>query len=239
MENDKYKILLVDDDATLCALLSEFLQEDGFAVETLNSGDTAVARLLETDEFDTVVLDIMMPGMSGLDVLRTVRAKQQVPILMLTGRGDDIDRIVGLEMGADDYLAKPCNPRELGARIRAIIRRTQQGNTNHIVHAQLHGILLDSGARTALVNNVALPLTGAEFNALSLLMERAGQTISKQDMTQEVLNRPLEAYDRAMDVHVSRIRQKLAAANIHDVIKSVRGVGYQMLTEPQLQQEKG
>ncbi|WP_158769793.1 response regulator transcription factor [Paraglaciecola sp. L1A13] len=239
MENDKYKILLVDDDATLCALLSEFLQEDGFAVETLNSGDAAVARLLESDEFDTVVLDIMMPGMSGLDVLRTVRAKQQIPILMLTGRGDDIDRIVGLEMGADDYLAKPCNPRELGARIRAIIRRTQQGNTNHIVHAQLHGILLDSGARTALVNNVALPLTGAEFNALSLLMERAGQTISKQDMTQEVLNRPLEAYDRAMDVHVSRIRQKLAAANIHDVIKSVRGVGYQMLTEPQLQQEKG
>ncbi|WP_339772816.1 response regulator transcription factor [uncultured Paraglaciecola sp.] len=239
MENDKYKILLVDDDATLCALLSEFLQEDGFAVETLNSGDTAVARLLETDEFDTVVLDIMMPGMSGLDVLRTVRAKQQVPILMLTGRGDDIDRIVGLEMGADDYLAKPCNPRELSARIRAIIRRTQQGNTPHIVQAQLHGIQLDSGARTALVNNVALPLTGAEFNALSLLMERAGQTISKQDMTQEVLNRPLEAYDRAMDVHVSRIRQKLAAADIHDVIKSVRGVGYQMLTEPQLQQEKG
>ena len=239
MENDKYKILLVDDDATLCALLSEFLQEDGFAVETLNSGDTAVARLLETDEFDTVVLDIMMPGMAGLDVLRTVRAKQQVPILMLTGRGDDIDRIVGLEMGADDYLAKPCNPRELSARIRAIIRRTQQGHTPHLVQAQVHGIQLDSGARTALVNNVALPLTGAEFNALSLLMERAGQTISKQDMTQEVLNRPLEAYDRAMDVHVSRIRQKLAAADIHDVIKSVRGVGYQMLTEPQLQQEKG
>ncbi|WP_166424256.1 response regulator transcription factor [Paraglaciecola sp. 20A4] len=239
MENDKYKILLVDDDVTLCALLSEFLQEDGFTVETLNSGDVAVARLLESNEFDTVVLDIMMPGMSGLDVLRTVRAKQQVPILMLTGRGDDIDRIVGLEMGADDYLAKPCNPRELSARIRAIIRRTQQGNSNHIVHAQLHGIVLDSGARSALVNNVALPLTGAEFNALSLLMERAGQTISKQDMTQEVLNRPLEAYDRAMDVHVSRIRQKLAAADIHDVIKSVRGVGYQMLTEPQLQKEKG
>ncbi|MEH6711967.1 MAG: response regulator transcription factor [Paraglaciecola polaris] len=239
MENDKYKVLLVDDDITLCDLLSEFLQEDGFAVETLNSGDAAIIRLMETDEFDTVVLDIMMPGMSGLDVLRTVRAKRHVPILMLTGRGDDIDRIVGLEMGADDYLAKPCNPRELGARIRAIIRRTQQGNSSNIVHAQLHGIVLDSGTRTALVNNIALPLTGAEFNALSLLMERAGQTISKQDMTQEVLNRPLEAYDRAMDVHVSRIRQKLAAVSIQDVIKSVRGVGYQMLTEPQLQQEKG
>jgi two-component system OmpR family response regulator len=238
MENQKYKVLLVDDDKTLCDLLSEFLQEDGFLVETLHNGDDAIVRLLDADEFDMVVLDIMMPGLSGLDVLRSVRAKRQVPILMLTGRGDDIDKIVGLEMGADDYLPKPCNPRELGARIRAIIRRTQQGNNeSSIVHAQLHGIVLDSGSRTALVSNTPLPLTGAEFNALSLLMERVGQTISKQDMTQEVLNRPLEAYDRAMDVHVSRIRQKLAAVNIHGVIKSVRGVGYQMLTEPQLNEE--
>lgn len=239
MENEKYKILLVDDDVKLCALLSEFLQEDGFIVETINSGDEALARLIKSDEFDTVVLDIMMPGMSGLDVLRKVRAQKQTPILMLTGRGDDIDRIVGLEMGADDYLAKPCNPRELGARIRAIIRRTQQHPTPAITHTELHGIVLDSGARTAVVNNTELPLTGAEFNALSLLMERAGQTISKQEMTQEVLNRPLEAYDRAMDVHVSRIRQKLAAVGINDVIKSVRGVGYQMLTAPDTSSTKG
>jgi len=239
MQKEKYKILLVDDDIDLCELLSEFLQADGFDVEYLNNGDDAVARLLNSDEFDTVVLDIMMPGMSGLDVLRNVRAHKQTPILMLTGRGDDIDRIVGLEMGADDYLPKPCNPRELGARIRAIIRRTQQNSVTPIVHAQLHGIVLDSGTRTALVNNTPLPFTGAEFNALSLLMEKAGQTISKQDMTQEVLNRPLEAYDRAMDVHISRIRQKLAAVGINDVIKSVRGVGYQMLTSPQLHQDKG
>ena len=233
MKNQKYHILLVDDDDTLSALLSEYLQADGFDVETLNNGEAAIARLLQTDEFDTVVLDIMMPGLSGLDVLRNVRAKRQVPILMLTGRGDDIDRIVGLEMGADDYLTKPCNPRELSARIRAIIRRTQQGVSNNIVQAQLHGIVLDSGARSARVNDINLVLTSAEFNALSLLMERAGQTISKQDMTQEVLNRPLEAYDRAMDVHVSRIRQKLAAAGVEDVIKSIRGVGYQMVTGPQ------
>ncbi|MFQ3197690.1 MAG: two-component system OmpR family response regulator [Paraglaciecola sp.] len=237
MKNEKYKILLVDDDIILCALLSEYLQEDSFDVETLNNGETAINRLLEKDEFDTVILDIMMPGLSGLDVLRNVRAKRQVPILMLTGRGDDIDRIVGLEMGADDYLAKPCNPRELSARIRAIIRRTQQGSTNNIVQAKLHGITLDSGARSARVNDIPLPLTSAEFNALSLLMERAGQTISKQDMTQEVLNRPLEAYDRAMDVHISRIRQKLVAAGIDDVIKSVRGIGYQMLTAPQQVQD--
>jgi two-component system OmpR family response regulator len=233
MKDQKYHILLVDDDETLSALLSEYLQAEGFDVETLNNGEAAIARLLQTDEFDTVVLDIMMPGLSGLDVLRNVRAKRQVPILMLTGRGDDIDRIVGLEMGADDYLTKPCNPRELSARIRAIIRRTQQGSPANIVQTQLHGIILDSGARSARVNDMALALTSAEFNALSLLMERAGQTISKQDMTQEVLNRPLEAYDRAMDVHVSRIRQKLAAAGVQDVIKSIRGVGYQMITETQ------
>ncbi|GAC22641.1 MAG: DNA-binding response regulator [Alteromonadaceae bacterium] len=238
MKNEKYKILLVDDDETLCALLSEFLQEEGFEVETLHSGNAATERLLQSDEFDTVVLDIMMPGMSGLDVLRNVRAKRQVPILMLTGRGDDIDRIVGLEMGADDYLGKPCNPRELSARIKAIIRRTENSLANGapgkaIVHTLLHGIELDTGTRTAVVNNNILPLTSAEFNALSLLMERAGQTITKQDMTQEVLNRPLEAYDRAMDVHISRIRQKLSSEGINDVIKSIRGVGYQMLTEQQ------
>ncbi len=237
MENEKYNILLVDDDVDLCALLGEFLEGDGFTVDTLHSGDKAVDTLLNTNKYDTVALDIMMPGMSGLDVLRTVRAKKQTPILMLTGRGDDIDRIVGLEMGADDYLPKPCNPRELGARIRAIIRRTQQLKSAAVVHTELHGIVLDTGARTATVNQEVLTLTGAEFNALSLLMERAGQTITKQDMTQEVLNRPLEAYDRAMDVHVSRIRQKLSAVGVNDVIKSVRGVGYQMLTTPQPQEQ--
>ena len=125
----------------------------------------------------------------------------------------------------------------MGARIRAIIRRTQQLKSAAVVHTELHGIVLDTGARTATVNKEVLTLTGAEFNALSLLMERAGQTITKQDMTQEVLNRPLEAYDRAMDVHVSRIRQKLSAVGVIDVIKSVRGVGYQMLTTPQPQEQ--
>jgi two-component system OmpR family response regulator len=237
MKNTNHKILLVDDDETLCALLSEFLQDEGFSVESLHSGDAAIERLLESDEFDIAVLDIMMPGMSGLDVLRNVRAQRQVPILMLTGRGDDIDRILGLEMGADDYLTKPCNPRELSARIKTIIRRTENSMVKHIVHTNLHGITLDSGSRTAMVNNEPLQLTSAEFNALSLLMENAGQTLTKQEMTQEVLNRPLEAYDRAIDVHISRIRQKLASVGIDDVIKSVRGVGYQMLTKPQLNEK--
>lgn len=234
MENEKINILLVDDDKDLCALLQEFLEGDGFNVDAIHSGDEAIKTLLNTDKYDTVVLDIMMPGMSGIDVLKSVRAEKQTPILMLTGRGDDIDRIVGLELGADDYLPKPCNPRELGARIRAIIRRTQYLKTTPATsQSELHGIHLDSGARQATVNGKSIALTGAEFNALSYLMERVGQTISKQEITQEVLKRPLEAYDRAMDVHVSRIRQKLAAVGVTNVIQSVRGVGYQMLTVPQ------
>ena len=234
MENEKINVLLVDDDKDLCALLQEFLEGDGFRVDAIHSGDEAIETLLNTDQYDTVVLDIMLPGTSGLDVLKSVRAEKQTPILMLTGRGDDIDRIVGLELGADDYLPKPCNPRELGARIRAIIRRTQYLKTTPAAStSELHGIHLDTGARQATVNGKSVALTGAEFNALSYLMERVGQTISKQEMTQEVLKRPLEAYDRAMDVHVSRIRQKLSAAGVTNVIQSVRGVGYQMLTVPQ------
>jgi two-component system, OmpR family, response regulator len=231
MKNDKPQILLVDDDVTLCALLQEYLQEDNFDVMVLHSGDAAISRLLQQEEFDTVVLDIMMPKVSGLDVLRTVRAKSKVPILMLTGRGDDIDRIIGLEMGADDYLTKPCNPRELAARIRAILRRTQQEPISSNQHFELHGIVLDSGSRSVSVNGQIALFTSAEFNALRYLMGNVGQTISKQDMTVEVLNRQLDAYDRSMDVHISRIRQKLAAMGVLDVIKSVRGMGYQFLTE--------
>ncbi len=233
MKNEKYRILLVDDDPMLCELLSEYLQEDGFDVASLNSGEEAIATLLSDEQFDAVVLDIMMPVTSGLDVLREVRSKRDIPILMLTGRGDDIDRILGLEMGADDYLGKPCNPRELVARIRAVLRRSQQQTETAPAAStvDLHGICLDSGARSVTVNGKSLVLTSAEFNALKLLMNSAGETLTKQDITEQVLNRKLEAYDRSMDVHISRIRQKLAAEGVSDVIKSIRGVGYQMLTD--------
>jgi two-component system OmpR family response regulator len=232
MKNDKYRILLVDDDPMLCELLSEYLQEDGFDVVSVNGGEDAIKTLLSDEHFDAAVLDIMMPVISGLDVLREVRSKCDVPILMLTGRGDDIDRILGLEMGADDYLGKPCNPRELVARIRAVLRRSQQQSEPVAVGStiNLHGICLDSGARSVTVHGKALVLTSAEFNALKLLMSAAGETLTKQDITEKVLNRKLEAYDRSMDVHISRIRQKLAAEGVSDVIKSIRGVGYQMLT---------
>ena len=238
MGQETTKILVVDDDMRLRSLLERYLVEQGYQVRAAANAEQ-MDRMLERENFHLMVLDLMLPGEDGLSICRRLRQKEnEIPIVMLTAKGDEVDRIIGLEMGADDYLGKPCNPRELSARIKAIIRRTENSlgnglNTKPIVHTQLHGIELDTGTRTALVNNTPLPLTSAEFNALSLLMTRAGQTISKQDMTQEVLNRPLEAYDRAMDVHISRIRQKLSSEGINDVIKSIRGVGYQMLTEQQ------
>lgn len=228
-------ILLVDDDQALCELLGEYLQSEGFAVDSVQTGKAALQSLSPGHNYAAVVLDIMMPGMSGLDVLRELRnTQQQVPVLMLTGRGDDIDRIVGLELGADDYLGKPCNPRELTARIKAVLRRTQpqsaaQTGSGDVLH--LHGIEIDPGRRSAHANGQELKLTSAEFNTLHLLMQSAGQVLSKQQLTESVLNRKLEAYDRSMDVHISRLRNKLSQAGIDDPIKAIRGAGYQMLTE--------
>jgi two component transcriptional regulator, winged helix family len=150
---------------------------------------------------------------------------------MLTGRGDDIDRILGLEMGADDYLAKPCNPRELVARLRAVLRRAKpQQVIDNLQPLQLHGITLDLGMLTAEVNNASLKLTNAELNTLRLLMESAGTTLTKQTLTEQVLHRKLEVYDRSIDVHISRLRQKLAAVGVTDIIKAIRGAGYQMIS---------
>jgi len=225
-------ILLVDDDQTLCELLCEYLHTEGFAAHSVNSGEAALKALEPAHNYALVILDIMMPGLNGLDVLRVLRTtQQQLPVLMLTGRGDDIDRILGLELGADDYLGKPCNPRELVARIRAVLRRTQPTTHTTAETLQLHGIYLDPGSRCATANDQDLKLTSAEFNTLHVLMQSAGQVISKQQLTESVLNRKLEAYDRSMDVHISRLRNKLSLAGIEDPIKSIRGAGYQMLTE--------
>lgn len=244
IEQSPYHILLVDDDRELCALLAEYLENDGFCISMRHDGDSAINHLLAeptaSKAIDAVVLDIMMPGKSGLEILQVVREKINTPILMLTGRGDDIDRIVGLEMGADDYLGKPCNPRELSARLRAILRRTQAPASDHTQEHQAtsqesstleaHGIILDPGTLLASVDGLELKLTSAEFNILRLLMQSCGKVLSKNFLTEEVLHRKLTAYDRSIDVHVSRIRQKLAQqADIKDVIKSIRGAGYQMI----------
>jgi len=232
-------LLLVDDDTELCAMLAEYLEHEGFRVDAVHSGAAAL-QTLEQSTPDLMVLDIMMPGMSGLELLQQLRPRTSVPVLMLTGRGEAIDRILGLEMGADDYLSKPCHPRELLARVKAILRRCD-GTTAEDELAdetvlptrrlQLEGICLDPGQREADYAGQSLQLTSAEFNVLACLMQHAGRVLSKAELTRWVLHRELGAYDRAIDVHVSRVRQKLAAAvgEERELIKTVRGQGYQFV----------
>jgi len=233
--------LLVDDDPQLSSLLSEYLGGEGFMVHTAADGERALHQLEENPAIDVVVLDIMMPKISGLEVLKKLRQFSELPVIMLTGRGDDIDRILGLEMGADDYLAKPCNPRELSARIKAVLRRTRISSDmaarvsadTTMSTRSVSSLTLDSAALSASVNGCPLTLTGAEFRVLQLLAENAGEVLSKEFLTEQVLQRKLTRYDRSIDVHVSRIRQKLSQAqpgNETLQIKALRGMGYQLVT---------
>ena len=228
MKTFSAKILLVDDDKTLSELLSEYLNRDGFDTHAVYSGEDALT-LLDNHRFDAIVLDIMMPGLNGLEVLQSIRARMTVPVIMLTGRGDDIDRIVGLEMGADDYLSKPCNSRELAARLRAVLRRSTAANSEtKPAILESNGIRLDIAKREAYCQQSLLNLTSAEFNTLALLMQNPGEILTKEILTEKVLHRKFSAYDRSIDVHISRIRHKLVEfLGERNVIKSVRGVGYQ------------
>lgn len=219
------RILIVDDDVELCELLADFLQLEGFEVHALHDGQDALQQI-DSMTPDAMVLDIMLPGMQGLDVLRRLREFCATPVLMLTARGEDTDRIVGLEMGADDYLPKPCNPRELAARLRAILRRTRHDDAPS-APLTVGATQLDPADRSASHAGQDLTLTSAEFNVLQLLLARAGSVVDKDTLSQEALGRPLAAYDRSIDVHVSKIRKKLAACGGSDLIVSVRGVGYQ------------
>ncbi|MDX1735499.1 MAG: response regulator transcription factor [Halioglobus sp.] len=222
-------ILIIDDDRELCTLLQDFLQLEGFSTRALHDGAEAVAHLREKgDDCDAVVLDIMLPGLQGLDVLRQLRSFSEVPVIMLTARGEDTDRILGLELGADDYLPKPCNPRELSARLRAVLRRARQPDTGAPApRLDVGTTSIDSADRTARHDGVDLQLTSAEFNLLSILLASAGDVVDKDILSEKGLGRPLAPYDRSVDVHISKIRTKLAAAGGTDLIVSVRGAGYQ------------
>lgn len=241
-------ILLIDDDKALTDLLSEYLRQKGLQVSVRHRGDDALTHLQNsiTNEshastYDMIILDIMMPGIDGLETLKQLRSLQhsaaQLPVLMLTARGDDIDRIVGLELGADDYVPKPAHPRELLARIQAILRRTKVGTDNKSTqqaaedadtHSQLKriqvGLLgLNLPARTAMYAHANLSLTSVEFDVLACLASQAGTVVSKADLYQRALGREQDSYDRALDMHISNLRKKLPAENI----KTVRGRGYQ------------
>ena len=225
--NMKNTVLIIDDDTELCALLAQYLDLQGFEVNSVHDGAEAIAHL-QQQQYDTLVLDVMLPGLMGLEVLRKIREFTDTPVLMLTARGEDTDRIVGLEMGADDYLPKPCNPRELAARLRAILRRSQtNGAPDDAIVISVNDTHLNSADRTTNHNGASLNLTSAEFNLLKILMQHAGRAVDKDTLSQEGLGRPLAAYDRSIDVHISKIRRKLADAGGDDLIISVRGLGYQ------------
>jgi DNA-binding response OmpR family regulator len=222
------RVLLVDDDRELCQMLSEYLNAEHFEVKSVHDGGDALAEL-QAQKYEIVILDVMLPRVGGFDVLRKLGASCVTPILMLTARGDDIDRIVGLELGADDYLSKPFNPRELVARMRAILRRAsnRSGKTSVPDELNVGPITLHTGAHLVYVNGNTVPLTGAEFRVLELLMRSAGQVISRDVMTEQALGRKLVAYDRSIDTHISNLRRKLdLPAGKNPEIKNVRGSGY-------------
>jgi len=225
-------VLIIDDDKELCALLADFLQLEGFQSSAVHDGAEAVEHC-RSHRYDAIVLDIMLPGLQGLEVLRKLREFSTTPILMLTARGEDTDRIVGLEMGADDYLPKPCNPRELAARLRAILRRFQgSGPERGEQRLQVGKTRIDPADRSAAYDGNDLHLTSAEFNILQALLTQAGTVVDKEALSQRALGRPLSAYDRSIDVHVSKIRKKLTAHGGDNLILSVRGIGYQFTISP-------
>jgi two-component system, OmpR family, response regulator CpxR len=222
------RVLVIDDDVGLCELVAEYLGPEGYEVEAIHNGERGIDRAL-SNEHSLVVLDVMLPGMNGFDVLRRIRAESRVPVLMLTARGDDVDRIVGLEIGADDYLPKPFNPRELVARIRAVLRRTQPAESPAAIRETLvvGDIEMDSNTRGVRCAGEPVELTGVEYDLLERLLRSAGQIAKREELVKEVLGRELSPFDRSIDMHVSNLRKKLGhQVNGIERIKTIRGVGY-------------
>jgi len=222
-------VLVVDDDVELCDLVKEFLQPEGLQVEAVHNGNRGLERAL-SGEHALVVLDVMLPGMNGLDVLRKLRASSTVPVLLLTARGQDVDRIVGLELGADDYLPKPFNPRELVARIRAILRRTRGEAAEKQApqtSVRVGDVELNPATRTVLRGGEAVDLTAVEFNLLDVLLREAGRVVTRDELAKIALGRLFSPYDRSIDMHISKLRKKLGEdGKGGERIKTVRGVGY-------------
>jgi two-component system response regulator CpxR len=222
------RILIIDDDEELCELVAEYLTVEGFETKAVHDGQTGLETALAGD-YDMAVLDVMLPKMNGFDVLRNLRTKSKLPVLMLTARGDDMERIVGLEIGADDYLAKPFNPRELVARLRAILRRTEPTETGDKASDKVSvgDLDLSRSSRTAWIEGKEVPLTSVEFDLLANLASEAGTVVRKDDLSEAVLERKLSPYDRSLDMHISNLRKKLGSRpDGSDRIKTIRSVGY-------------
>lgn len=225
-------VLIIDDDVELAELFQDYLQQEDFVVETVFTGQEGLDAALD-GQFDLIILDMMLPDIKGTDILLKIRQKSLIPVLMFTAKGDDIDRIIGLESGADDYVPKPCTPRELVARIRAILRRTEhktQPNNEHCV--EIGPLKLWATQRKASWFDEELDLTSTEFNLLEVLARQAGQVVSKNELSERALGRPLARFDRSIDVHLSSIRQKLGKQSEgHHYIQTIRGQGYQLIKE--------
>ena len=223
------KILIIDDDEELCELVAEYLSVEGFTTTAVHDGENGLQKALSGD-YEMAILDVMLPRKNGFDVLRELRKSSKLPVVMLTAKGDDMERIVGLEIGADDYLPKPFNPRELVARLRAVLRRVQDVDENKQVTSEsfaVEDIEVSLTGRIAKINGEDLNLTAVEFDLLVALLEQAGKVVKKEDLSQRVLDRRLSPFDRSLDMHVSNLRKKLGLRpNESERIKTIRSVGY-------------
>jgi two-component system response regulator CpxR len=221
-------ILVVDDDIELCGLVQEYLAAEGFTAKSVHDGEQGLLQAI-SGEYAMVVLDVMLPGINGFEVLRRIRSVSKIPVVLLTARGEDVDRIVGLEIGADDYLPKPFNPRELVARIRAVMRRTKPNKGSEAVPEVLlvGDVELDPATRTVLRAGTPVDLTSVEFNLLEVLLREAGRVVTRERLVNAVLSRKFMPFDRSIDMHVSKVRRKLGdSEESGDHIKTIRGVGY-------------
>ncbi len=229
------RILLVDDDIELCELLGRFLQSEGIEAEYAHDGHSGLQQACSGD-FDLAVLDIMMPGKNGMDLLREIRRQSTLPVIMLTARGEEVDRIIGLELGADDYVPKPCNPRELAARIRAVLRRAERKSdpnpTPKVIHAG--NIEWHPQSHTVYDQGNQLALTSTEYSILAMLIEHAGEVVSKQDLSKSALGKRLGPFDRSLDVHIGHLRKKLSRLpDGAPRIKTIRSVGWLLIADQQ------
>ncbi len=224
-------VLLIDDDVELCSMLTEYLGKNGFRVKTAHRGDVGL-RAAQQRPWALILLDVMLPGLDGFEVLTRIRAESSVNVLLLTARGEDVDRIVGLEIGADDYLPKPFNPRELLARMRAILRRNAAAAAASPAVLYVGDLELDAAARKVLRAGSRIDLTDVEFGLLEALMQSPGKVVSREDLSQAVLGRAFDPFDRSLDMHVSRLRRKLSNAGADEnLVKTIRGIGYQLVLD--------
>lgn len=228
-----HSILLIDDDKDLAELLGEYLDAEGYRLDAAHTGEDGIEQI-NNHHYDLVLLDVMMPGIDGFETLKRIRQNSIVPVLMLTAKGEETDRVLGLELGADDYLAKPYSHRELLARIKALLRRIeldkhQQDDDNGILAC--NGVELNFDTYKVFVDGEHVPMTTSEFKVLRVLMTRSGKAVPKEDLYIEVLGREIMAYDRSIDMHVSNVRRKLGGSSENSKIQTIRGIGY-MFVDP-------